>query len=519
MRQMISYALIAMSSMCLLGTSSPARALVIAPGFYGPQRVKAAQLIVVGSVVGLEDRDVAVQQGKTTINYRIAVVQVSDTLKGKSKQMIRVGFYSPDQPNVPGRPVVRPGIRPLPRPIYRGGTQLKMGMEGLLFLQEKKDGKFYTLPQGSMFVPKVFESRGQLTPNKQFASELSTTKSLIRVLDNPIESLQAAKTEDRLVASSIVLQSYNNNPMQRAMQGKLIPTKEARLILKALAEADWTQTPNTSRNYMSNPMNVMNQFGLTNSPYAVLSFPNRDRNTPYQTWLAQRNKVMQDWAKANWKTYDESDLKIVRLVKNVTSDPIKALQSKSQEERQFAASILLQKYNTYTGAREKVAIPAEESKLILKAIANADWDQTKYRSNYMMNPSSMINQIGIRISYTTNANKADIVIPRRQRGEDFTQWQAKRTKALQDWVKANINTYQIKKYKKGPGVNNGRPGIIRPVPLPVGPGGPIRIQPVLPGRPIPPIQVQPVRPIQAIPGQPGRVQIQILPARPDRKDD
>ncbi len=520
MRQMSTFALLAVSGLCLLGSSSPARALVIAPGLSGPQRVKAAELIVVGSVVGLEDRDIAVKQGKTTVNYRIAVVQVSDTLKGKSKNMIRVGFYSPNQPNQPGRPPVgRPVIRPFPRP-GRGSTQLKVGMDGLLFLQKNKAAKFYTLPQGQTFVPKNYDNRGQLTPNKQFASEVSTTRSLIRVLDNPIKSLQAKKLDDRLVAASLILQSYNNVPMQRALQDKLIPTKEARLILKTLAEADWDQQ-NTRQNYMTNPSNIINQFGIMNSPFPAVEIPQRDRNVPYQQWLAKRNKILKDWAATNWKTYDESKLPIVKTVKDVTADPIKALKSKSQKERQFAAALLIQKYRTYTGSQEQVAIPAEESKLIMKAIANADWDQNKYRSNYMMNPFSLVSRIGVRMY----GNNADIKIPNRKRGEDYRKWQAQRNAIIKKWVQDNANTYQIKKYKKGNGVNqNVRPGFPRPVPLPAPvPGGPVQILPVRPGRPVRPIQIQPARPVRParpVPGQVGGpVQVRTLPARIDRKDD
>jgi hypothetical protein len=58
------------------------------------------------------------------------------------------------------------------------------------------------------------------------------------------------------------------------------------------------------------------------------------------------------------------------------ADPKKALKAEKAEERLIAARTLVMKYRTYPEngeATERVKVPADESQLILKTIAEADW--------------------------------------------------------------------------------------------------------------------------------------------------
>src|SRR5438876_6184694 len=112
---------------------SAARALVIAMPQPGPVRTAQADAVVVGRVVALEDKDVQVQ----SITYRIAVVNVTETIKGAKEQMVRVGFVPPPVAPNPGGvpvPIRRPGFNP----------QYAVGQDGLFFLSKGPDGKFYT---------------------------------------------------------------------------------------------------------------------------------------------------------------------------------------------------------------------------------------------------------------------------------------------------------------------------------------------------------------------------------------
>src|SRR5947209_2877530 len=122
MKQWFFAGLFALSGLVVLASQVPARALVVAPPPSGPQRVARAEAIVVGRVVALEDKDVEVQK----VAYRIAVVKVTEVIKGGKDQMVRVGFIPPANINAGGGPVIRPG--------FRGNIQLQVGQDGLFYL-------------------------------------------------------------------------------------------------------------------------------------------------------------------------------------------------------------------------------------------------------------------------------------------------------------------------------------------------------------------------------------------------
>jgi hypothetical protein len=74
----------------------------------------------------------------------------------------------------------------------------------------------------------------------------------------------------------------------------------------------------------------------------------------------------------NYKTQVE----LVKKAAAVLADPMKSLKSGKPEDRYFAATVLLTKYRTYPetgGEVDTVKVPAEESKLILKGLAEGDW--------------------------------------------------------------------------------------------------------------------------------------------------
>src|SRR5262249_30336762 len=94
-----------LAGLAVFASALPARALVIAMPQSGPARAAQADAVVVGRVVALEDKDVQVQGAM----YRIAVVNVTETIKGGKEQMVKVGFIPP-----PANPNPGVGIRPRP---------------------------------------------------------------------------------------------------------------------------------------------------------------------------------------------------------------------------------------------------------------------------------------------------------------------------------------------------------------------------------------------------------------------
>ncbi|MBX9579167.1 MAG: hypothetical protein K2X87_02575 [Gemmataceae bacterium] len=72
----------------------------------------------------------------------------------------------------------------------------------------------------------------------------------------------------------------------------------------------------------------------------------------------------------------KDEVAAVRKVLAVVADPVKALKADKAEDRHAAAVALLGKYRAYPefgGEVDQVPIPAEESRLILKALAEGDW--------------------------------------------------------------------------------------------------------------------------------------------------
>lgn len=72
----------------------------------------------------------------------------------------------------------------------------------------------------------------------------------------------------------------------------------------------------------------------------------------------------------------KTEVEGIRKVLAVVADPAKALKAEKPEDRAFAAVILATKYRAYPDFAqgvEEVPIPAEESRQILRGLADADW--------------------------------------------------------------------------------------------------------------------------------------------------
>ncbi len=96
----------------------------------------------------------------------------------------------------------------------------------------------------------------------------------------------------------------------------------------------------------------------------------------------------------------------IKSVAAILSDPVKALKAEKAEDRYDAAQALVMKYRSYPQNAiygvDQEAIPAEESKLILQAILDGNWEQydmpvTGNVSNeyWEKNPSNLTSQLGI----------------------------------------------------------------------------------------------------------------------------
>lgn len=221
------------------------RAVPIAMPPPGPQRVALADAVLVGRVTALEDKDVEVDipGTKQKTKYRIAIVTVAEDIRNaKDMKTIRVGFFPPPdgQPNQPIRPI-RPG---LPQRI-----ELKVGQEGLFYLTKHGKESFY-------LVPNYYDVTAKEAPN--FKKDHEEAKVYAKLLADPMAGLKSKDAKERLMMASLLIAQYRTPRSGAKLEA--INAEESKLILTALADADWKQPIGRDQTH---PMNLFNQLGVT----------------------------------------------------------------------------------------------------------------------------------------------------------------------------------------------------------------------------------------------------------------
>jgi hypothetical protein len=241
--------------------------------YIGGNRLGQADAVFVGRVVALEPMDVEAPQvpGGPKVSYRIAVVQVTESIFGlkKDTKNVRVGFIM--QGNLPVNgpgggiqilPAQPPAIQPLPggglrRPFpgnFQQQIQLQVGQDGLFSVNKHPKENFYLSPNFQNFVTR--------DNNPNFDTSVKTAKQLSKVMADPVASMKSEDKQDRYAAAAILIGKYRtvDNPTGRPMKQEPIDAAESKLILKALAEGDWT--PNRFGTPIPPPYELFNQLGI-----------------------------------------------------------------------------------------------------------------------------------------------------------------------------------------------------------------------------------------------------------------
>jgi hypothetical protein len=229
-----------------LAAAAVAALLVVPTSAYGKrairiftpiEKVAHADLVVTGKVASF-DKDAMLPQyagDENKVTHKVAVIKIEKGLLGAGKVTeVKVAFVPPPKPD-PNAPPVRPG-----RP-GRGGFQqieLKEGQQATFFLTRHPGGDFYTIHP--MLAP--IDAKDE---NAKAAAEV-VAKATAAVAD-PMKSLKAEKAEDRFLAATALVSKYRAFPQDgRETTTEKIGAEESKLILKALAEGDWSKyDPNT----------------------------------------------------------------------------------------------------------------------------------------------------------------------------------------------------------------------------------------------------------------------------------
>jgi len=254
---------------CLAAVVAEARALVaVRPG--GPDRLVQAQLVVVGTVMSVEDKEIDLPFAPNTpgtAKYKVAVVQVREVLKGAERlQTVRVAFQA-------AAPVVIQPRPPIKRPILPRTPELKAGQETLLFLT-----KHFKEP---VYQPVIMTGVVLRDPTGQaFTAEITQVKTKVRLLANPLESLRSRDAADRVQTAALLLGMYRGS---FGRQTELINADESKLILLAVADANWqaNQFDPLSGRALFNQLGVTQKDGWT-PPQNFQDFP-----AAAQQWLRQ----------------------------------------------------------------------------------------------------------------------------------------------------------------------------------------------------------------------------------------
>lgn len=136
---------------------------------------------------------------------------------------------------------------------------------------------------------------------------------------------------------------------------------------------------------------------------------------------------------------DDEGKKTLAVVKKVTTalaDPVKGLKSESADERFLTAAALLTRYRTYpdfaANGVDQAAIPADESRLILKALLERDW--VKIDPNGL-SPTQLFFSLGL-------TEKDGWMMPKPQQGMVFN---AVLKDEFAKWLDGPGKDYQVKK--------------------------------------------------------------------------
>jgi hypothetical protein len=179
-----------------------------------------------------------------TREMKVATVKVESAVMGKVGTTVKVGFFvNVNRPIGPGGGI-RPPIRRMP------SASLTKDQEAMLILTKhpsKKD--VYVLMNYYDVVAKK--------DNPNFKKEVEEAKKYAKVLASPMSSLKSKKAEDRLTAAGLLINRYKT-PVGTNTKTEAVPAEESKLILTALAEADWAANtrPGARVDWQMNPQNL-----------------------------------------------------------------------------------------------------------------------------------------------------------------------------------------------------------------------------------------------------------------------
>jgi hypothetical protein len=139
----------------------------------------------------------------------------------------------------------------------------------------------------------------------------------------------------------------------------------------------------------------------------------------------------------------KKEIEAVKKVTDLLADPMKGLKSDKADVRAETAAVMVMKYRSYpefAAQVDHVAINAEESKLVLKAIAEGEWKAVR------ANPSAPnAYQAFSMLGLTEADGYKQPMFPRPQPGQPPVDFAAMQKEAFVKWLDGPGKDYRIKK--------------------------------------------------------------------------
>lgn len=211
--------------------------VIVQPGMTVRQKTYQSQLIASGTVsLRKETLDAAMYpgQGVPKTTYKLATLTVGEVLVGdKVEGTIKILVPPADPAQMPVEQAGRK--QPYFRPTI-SQVQLIDGQEGVFFLAPHPTAAgYYHIPYGHT----------PLNPlDTTYKADLAAVKKVGAAHTDPLAALKAKDPADRLEAAAALVHRYRRQmPVQagKPLRQVAIPAEESKLILKAIADADWAQ--------------------------------------------------------------------------------------------------------------------------------------------------------------------------------------------------------------------------------------------------------------------------------------
>lgn len=233
--------------------------------------VSTCDVVVLGKVKSIEEKTVVTGTFSHDVyhyEHKVAVIAVDEVIVGpKDLREVRVAFkavYST-------------------QPLLKN-QELAVDQEGCFALKRHYEKDFY------------ISSLTEFKTGPNYERNIAQIKQAGKCLRDTLAGLKSKEPEDRLVTAAVLIGRYRTVSYYYPLgSGKTVKTEpidaeESKLILNALAEADWKANPNSP---LPLPVRLFAQLGLTVD----------DGWTPQQLNFASYSENAKTWVQSHADTY------------------------------------------------------------------------------------------------------------------------------------------------------------------------------------------------------------------------